>query len=145
MLRYKEEQESRYMCDTLGIKSDTNHSTYPNDLENLIHYLRINAKAQGSSNAQSIKGSSFTTGKKIQQVNTESGQKQRRVIVISGFLLCLKIFNSRRFEFIKDFNEALKSVFFSPLQTPLIIFTLSDSQDRLSSFHAKLFSREILS
>ncbi len=64
--------------------------------------------------------------------------------MINGFLLCLKIFHARRFEFIKDFNEALKSVVLSPLSTPLIIFTLSDSQDRLSSFHSKLFVREIL-
>ena len=51
VMRYKEEQESRSMCDTLGIMSDSNFSSYPNDLENLIHFLRINAKAQGSSNA----------------------------------------------------------------------------------------------
>ena len=50
-MRYKEEQESRSMCDTLGIMSDSNFLSYPNDLENLIHFLRINAKAQGSSNA----------------------------------------------------------------------------------------------
>jgi hypothetical protein len=51
------------MCDTLGIMNDHNFSSYPNDLENLIHFLRINAKAQSSSNAQSIKGSSFTAKK----------------------------------------------------------------------------------
>lgn len=49
------------MCDTLGIKNEFN--SYPNDLENLIHYLRINAKAQSSSTASNIKGSSFTAKK----------------------------------------------------------------------------------
>jgi hypothetical protein len=34
--------------------------------------------------------------------------------VISGFLLCLKIFHPRRFEFIKDFNEALKQFVTAP-------------------------------
>jgi hypothetical protein len=61
VLRYKEEQESQFMCDSLGIKNE--YSTYPNDLENLIHYLRINAKAQGSSNTSNIKVSSFTAKK----------------------------------------------------------------------------------
>jgi len=47
--------------------------------------------------------------------------------VINGFLLCLKIFNPRRFEFIKDFNEALKTIVFSKqTSAPLIIFSLSD-------------------
>ena len=33
----------------------------------------------------------------------------------------------------------------SPGQTPLLIFSLSDPQDRLTSFHAKLFTRDLLS
>lgn len=65
--------------------------------------------------------------------------------MINGFLLCLKVFHPRRFEFIKDFNDALRSLIFSPGQTPLLIFTLSDGQDRLPTFHAKLFSKDILS
>ena len=64
--------------------------------------------------------------------------------MINGFLLCLKIFHARRFEFIKDFNDALKSIVLSPLATPLVIFTLSDSQERLSTFHSKLFARDLL-
>jgi len=40
--------------------------------------------------------------------------------------LCLKIFHPRRFEFIKDFNEALKQYVNSLGQTPLLIFSLSD-------------------
>ena len=62
--------------------------------------------------------------------------------MISGFLLCLKIFHPRRFEFIKDFNEAIRSFLNLP-STPLLIFVLSDPQDRLPSFHAKLLSRDI--
>ena len=44
VVRYKEEQESRFMCDTLGIINDHTASNYPNDLENLIHFLRVNSK-----------------------------------------------------------------------------------------------------
>jgi hypothetical protein len=65
--------------------------------------------------------------------------------VINGFLLCLKIFNPRRFEFIKDFNDALRSLVFSNGPTPLLIFTLSDSQERVPSFINKILSKDILS
>ncbi len=44
-IRYKDEQESRNICDNLGITADYAANSYPNDLESLIHFLRINAKA----------------------------------------------------------------------------------------------------
>lgn len=65
--------------------------------------------------------------------------------MINGILECLKIFHARKFEFIRDFNAALESIMQSSTRTPLIIFTLSDSQEKTPSFHAKVFSREILS
>ena len=64
--------------------------------------------------------------------------------MISGFLLCLKIFHPRRIEFIKDFNEALKTIVFSGQPTPLIVFTLSDSQERVPTFIGKILSKEIM-
>jgi hypothetical protein len=66
--------------------------------------------------------------------------------VINGFLLCLKLFNPRRYEFIKDFNEALKTIVLAPpqQQTPLLIFTLSDSQERIPSFINKILCKEIM-
>lgn len=151
VVRYKDEQDSKYVYDSLEIAKDPllrNQQAYPNDLENLIHYLRINAKAQSASavSGQGLKTSSFSAAAKKKPSLEESKlsqrssgkDSQRRVIVINGFLLCLKIFNPRRFEFIKDFNDALRTIVFSNGPTPLIIFTLSDSQERVPSFVNKI-------
>jgi len=65
VVRYKDEQDSRYIYDTLDIVRDYNASSYPGDLENLNHFLRINARAQGStSNGLGLKTSSFAAGPK---------------------------------------------------------------------------------
>lgn len=37
------------MFESLDLVRDFKSSAYPNDLENLIHFLRINAKAHGGS------------------------------------------------------------------------------------------------
>lgn len=75
MLRYKDQQDSRYLHESLDMVRDTQQASYPNDLENLIHYLRINAK-QGagggsSSAAVGVKLSSFAA-KKAVRVSEES-------------------------------------------------------------------------
>lgn len=76
MVRYKDEQDSRYIYDSLEITKDTyrNQSAYPNDLENLIHYLRINAKAQSANavSGQGLKTSSFSAAAKKKPVVEES-------------------------------------------------------------------------
>ncbi len=64
--------------------------------------------------------------------------------MFTGFPLCLKIFSPRRFEFIKDFNDALKQIVFSTDVTPLIVFSLSDSQERVPTFINKILCKEIL-
>jgi hypothetical protein len=121
LLRYRDEQDSRFVHESLDIARD--FQSYPADLENIIHYLRVNAK-QGQRTAAAVKASSFAAKK---QPLVEKQTAQRRVIVFTGFPLCLKIFNPRRFEFIRDFNEALKQIVFSRDATPLIVFSLSDS------------------
>jgi len=120
LLRYKDEQDSRFVHETLEIARD--NQAYPADLENIIHFLRLNAK-QGERAGAAVKASSFAAKKQPTQIKTQ----QKRVIVFTGFPLCLKIFNPRRFEFIRDFNEALKQIVLSKEATPLIVFSLSDS------------------
>ena len=103
-----------------------------------VNDLHTVASAGGAgTGGKTLKTSSFSSTAKQQQQQAKDSLEEikpirqpgskRRVIVINGFLLCLKIFNPRRFEFIKDFNEALKTIVFSK-QTlaPLIIFSLSD-------------------
>jgi hypothetical protein len=54
------------------------------------------------------------------------------------------MFTTRKFEFIRDFNAALEGIAFSKTQTPLIIFTLSDSIEKTPAFHNRIFSKEII-
>ena len=137
VVRYREEQDSRYLSEALEIARD--NKSYPQDLENIIHFLRLNAK-QGERTAGAVKTSSFTAKKQLPVlVKTQ----QKRVIVFTGFPLCLKIFNPRRFEFIRDFNDALKQIVLSKEATPLIVFSLSDSQERVPSFLSKVLSKEL--
>lgn len=65
VLRYKEESDSSCLYEALGIMHDQRAASYPTDLENLIHFLRISSKkAQSSSaNDNSIKVSSFAKKK----------------------------------------------------------------------------------
>lgn len=70
VVRYKDEQDSKYLYEALEMPKDQYgpNGGYPNDLENLIHYLRVNAKAQGSGSTATtgggLKGSGFTAFKK---------------------------------------------------------------------------------
>ena len=66
IIRYKEEQDSRYLHDSLDMNKD--NQNYPTDLENIIHYLRVNAKGSGTGVA---KASSFSTAKKKEPVKQQ--------------------------------------------------------------------------
>lgn len=59
IVHYKEEQDSRFMSESLDLVRDPSSASYPNDLENLNHFLRVSAKTQGSTQAGGIKVSSF--------------------------------------------------------------------------------------
>jgi len=63
VLRYKEESDSSCLYEALGIMSDQRAASYPTDLENLIHFLRISSKAQSFNADNSIKISSFAKKK----------------------------------------------------------------------------------
>ena len=53
------------MFESLEIMRDHAQSSYPNDLENLIHYLRINSKSNTSHmSGKTVKTSSFASGKR---------------------------------------------------------------------------------
>lgn len=81
-MRYKDQQESAFIFETLDIMKD--NLNYPNDLENLIHFLRINAKAQsGMSAGLGIKSSGFSAAAKKTASFVSAFGKQREDVKCS--------------------------------------------------------------
>lgn len=62
VLRYKDEEDSNF--NDFELDSRAKDGTYPKDLENLIHFIRVKTKAHGSTGTQGLKGSSFSNSRK---------------------------------------------------------------------------------
>ncbi|CDW87611.1 cell cycle checkpoint protein rad17-like [Stylonychia lemnae] len=168
LIRYKFQNESRYY--DLEIDSGIRNfgQTYPSDLESLIYFIRTNVMVSSSNASAGLKRSRFASTKTTStlggdqpvhkpddecqfqlsyRMNQEYGTSpihQRKILVINGIPECLTMFTPRRFEFIRDFNQAVQNVVFSQNRTPLIIFTLSEQQERSMSFIVKIFGKEIV-
>jgi hypothetical protein len=66
--------------------------------------------------------------------------------VLNGLPECLKIFTSKKMELLKDFNSVLENVVLksSDNQSPLLVFTFSDSNERSNGFLNRIFSKNVM-
>lgn len=126
----------------------------PEELDNLIEFIKSNSKTTKPAYFKTKAAfSGFSTSKKspeemkkiLQQDSIAKLQDgQKKILIVNGLPECIKVFHQRKNELINLFNQVLSDLVFSNVETPLLIFTLSDSNEKSPSFLNRIFSREIM-
>ena len=122
----------------------------------MLYFLKLNCLCLSATSSAPISSSSFLKRKKtilgsddgLSEISSEQIIKTpyngRKIILINGFLECLKLPHIRKFEFIKDFNDVIEQIAFRVTETPLLVFTVSDPLERSLTFLNKIFSQKIM-
>lgn len=128
---------------------------YPQDLQNLIDFIRTNCTSEGAE-AKIVKKaapvfSSFCQKKPAtstfsSQTHKAGETNEPKICVVQGVPECLKIVSSMRAQLNRDFNAMLEQalVEMPGKKRPLLIFVFSDPVERSKSFLFKIFSKTIL-
>lgn len=115
------------MPDVYGEQSTFKNSSdpYPDDLENLLYFIRTKYAQAETTRPKAVMTSSFckskvaptkphTNPKPTITTDISNGQqsatKKKRILVINGLPECLKLFSSKKLELLRDFNSVLENV-----------------------------------